>query len=150
MTSLLGTAFCINSPVMWSFDVFCVDCLNKLLNNLQSICHWFEMPWCSCDFCDSDMIRFLSNYFIAGFEGLGNQGRFSEYNISVVTHIGNLSMPLLPSDWGAWRLAALWQPLGEGSPWVHHPSELLWSRGAHREGCQMGGRTGQHLCLYLQ
>ena len=35
-------------PVMWSFGVFFVVNLNKLLNK-QVICQWLEMPWCSCN-----------------------------------------------------------------------------------------------------
>lgn len=69
----------------------------------------------------------------------------------------SLKQTWLAWDWGRWellqvslstgggsrRLAALRQPLGEGSPRVHAPSPLLRPRGIHRWRCQVGRYTGQ-------
>lgn len=53
-------------------------------------------------------------------------------NINVCHYLG----------WGGWWLAALWQPLGEGTSWVHASCALLWQNRASLWWCEMGWHTG--------
>lgn len=47
--------------------------------------------------------------------------------------------------WGGWWLAALWQPLGEGSPRVHASCAILWQNRASSWWRQMGWHSGENM-----
>jgi len=47
------------------------------------------------------------------------------------------------SDWRSRWLVEIWQPVGEGSTWVHHPRQLLRPNASHCTGCTMGRHAGK-------
>lgn len=92
--------------------------------------------------------------------GIFNQKIANGWQVNIM-HIGNISVLFryccatshianCVTDWGGRWLAALWQPMGKGPPWVHAPCAFLRTGRPHRWRSQMGGHTGNHTHEIIQ
>ena len=81
-----STAYPVDSPhkgpVMWSFDVFYVVSLGKLLNK-QSNCLWFETTCCSCDITVNDVWRTFRKQIWSHVDG---SALYSSFSIRKILH----------------------------------------------------------------